>query len=338
MNTSENLLFTTQHLMDPAAVQQLSSVLGEPTDKVQSGLRSVIPTFVSEIISKGSTPEGAREIVEIIDTEKYATGAEEIFGDHYHEVARRLEPETGLNRGLIERIMDMVAPSILKSLGKDVKDQNISPENLSGFLIEQKKVLKGFRPPGSQPPSAFEEKDRKSSWKNRKLPFFAFPVSILVVIFALSFPVLKEKHTVKTITRDISAVHIDSTRASDIAPGVENLAYFLKFGNPDDVPKRFSFRRLAFVIGSTDLSSIGNGELDFVAQTLMRFPRSEIKIQAYIENTGDPEENLLLSENRAMIVREELIGRGVEPSRIKPYGMGPVIGRGQVELIVRRLK
>lgn len=336
MNTSENLFSTTRHLMDPAAIRQLSSVLGEPTDKVQSGLRSVIPTIVSELISKGSTPEGAREIVDLIDTEKFATGAEEIFGTHYHEVAISLEPETGLNRSLIERIMEMVTPSILKSLGKDVKDQNISTENLSGFLIQQKKILKGFGPPGS--PNRLSAISAKTPWYRRKLPFLAFPVSILIIIFALSFPILKEQQTVKTLSRDISAVHIDSTRSADLAPGVENLAYFLKFGNPTDVPKNFSFRKLAFVIGDTELSTIGDGELDFVAQSLIRFPRAEIKIQAYIENTGDPEENLLLSENRAMIVREELIGRGVEPSRIKAYGMGPVIGRGQVELIVRRLK
>lgn len=338
MNTSENLFSTTRHLMDPAAIRQLSSVLGEPTDKVQTGLRSVIPTVVSELISKGSTPEGAREIVEIIDTEKFATGAEDIFGAHYHEVARSLEPETGLNRGLIERIMEMVTPSILKSLGKDVKDQNISTENLSGFLLEQKKVLKGFKPPGSSNRPSPVSDSAKTPWYRKKLPFYAFPLSILIISFALSWPILKEQQTVKTISRDISAVHIDSTRNPDLAPGVENLAYFLKFGNPADVPKTFSFRKLAFVIGDTDLSTIGNGELDFVAHSLMRFPRSEIKIQAYIENTGDPEENLLLSENRAMIVREELIGRGVEPSRIKAYGMGPVIGRGQVELIVRRLR
>jgi outer membrane protein OmpA-like peptidoglycan-associated protein len=71
--------------------------------------------------------------------------------------------------------------------------------------------------------------------------------------------------------------------------------------------------------------------------SLKRYPKSMASVEAYIEDTGDADENLLLSENRAMLVREELIGRGIEPSRVKAEGRGPRQTGNQIYFVINGL-
>ena len=353
MAAIENIFQTTQRFLDPASIQRISSELGEPSDKVQTGLRTVIPTFMSGLISKGSTPEGAEEIVQLVEEENYEGDhvIEDIFGDQYHEVASSLTPATGLSSAFIEKLMTLIAPLIIKSLGKTIKEEKMTAENLSGFLQQQRKVLKrqilsnlkAKNKVTSAIKETIQEKEQDQDIKQKRPADKKRPYGILLAVLVLIMGILAagyfwEDHSVETMTRDISAVHTASTTKESITTGVEELAFFLRTATENDLPKRFSFRNLGFIIGSTDFSSIGDGELDFVAQSLRRFPKALIRIEAYIENTGDPEENLLLSENRAMLVREELIGRGIEPSRVRAEGRGATIGRGQVELVIQRLK
>lgn len=351
MAATENLFQTTQKFLDPVSIQRISFELGESSDKVQEGLRSVIPTFMSGLITKGSTLEGAEEIVHLVNDENLESEKviEDIFGEQYHDVASSLSPTTGFNSAFIERLMEMIAPLILRSLGKTIKEEKMSPENLSGFLKDQRKVLKRHMPSDFKAknniPSAIHNvlRDKNGvkkdeSYRKRKFPLGILFTTIILIAGILAAVYFWEEHSVKNLTRDISAVHTASTTQESLTTGVEELAFFLKNGDQGEVPKRFSFRNLSFVIGSTDFSSFGEGELDFVAQAMKKFPQSTVRIEAYIENTGDPEENLLLSENRAMLVREELIGRGIEPSRVRAEGRGATIGRGQVELVVQSLR
>ncbi len=351
MAATENIFQTSQAFLDPASIQRISAELGEPSDRIQTGLRSVIPTFVSGLITKGSTPEGAEEIVQMVKEDNFESKhvIEDIFGDQYHDVASSLTPTTGLSSAMIEKLMNMIAPLIIRSLGKTIKEERMTAENLSGFLKQQRKVLRG------QVPSSFktrnkisyaiketireQDQDEESTLpRTNKSPYVILLSIFVFIAIILAAGYFWKNHSVKTMTGNISAVHTASTTQEELITGMNELAFFLKNGTESELPKRFSFRNLAFIIGSTDFSSLGNGELDTVARALKMFPRSVVRVEAYIENTGDPEENLLLSENRAMLVREELIGRGIEPSRLRAEGRGPTIGRGQVELVVQRLK
>lgn len=348
MAETDNLFQTTQNLLDPASIQHMSATLGEPSEDIQMGLRSVIPTCMSGLITKGSTPEGAEEIVHLAQEQggNPAELMQELFGDQYHEAAKSLSPESGVSSQLMEKLMSLVAPSILRSLLKTIRDEKMTPEALANFLQRQRRVLKGYIPRDFRAQSRMNASIQKVLRDDEMTPprfgKKKFPL-VLIFFLILAFGVFawlfsREKQTVRTITRNLSDVHTSSTTRESLTTGTEELSDFLKSRDAIGVPKRFTFKEVAFVIGSTDFSHDGTAELDMVAAALKRYPGSVVRVEAYIENTGDPEENLLLSENRAMLIREELLGRGVEPSRVRAEGLGATIGRGQVELVVRQLK
>lgn len=349
MAETDHLFQTTQKFLDPASIQHISAALGEPSEEVQAGLRSVIPTFMSGLITKGSTPEGAEEIVHLAEmtNESGREAVDNIFGDQYHEVADGLSPQTGVSVALLEKLLTIVAPTILSSLLQTIQKEKMTPDNLRNFLQQQKKVLKGYIPHDLKAEEKLttaikstlnDDPTTKIDYKKRKFPFGFIVFILAVIILSFLWFLSRKEQTVTTLTNNISDVHTASTTKESLSTGIVELSAFFQNGDMRDLPKRFTFKEVTFHIGSTDFSSSGTGELDFVASTLKRFPKSVVRIEAYIENTGDPEENLLLSENRAMLVREELIGRGVEPSRVRAEGLGATIGRGQVELVVQRLK
>jgi outer membrane protein OmpA-like peptidoglycan-associated protein len=64
------------------------------------------------------------------------------------------------------------------------------------------------------------------------------------------------------------------------------------------------------------------GEIDRVAQIINKYPSTNIKIAGYTDSVGDESYNLKLSEQRAMAVKNALVARGVDASRIETAGAG----------------
>jgi outer membrane protein OmpA-like peptidoglycan-associated protein len=62
--------------------------------------------------------------------------------------------------------------------------------------------------------------------------------------------------------------------------------------------------------------------LDEAATILLRYPDVQIVIEGYTDNVGSPDFNRFLSELRATAVRDYLIERGIEPSRLVAVGRG----------------
>lgn len=66
MVVNDSLLGVSQNFFSPDIVQKISDAIGQSADKTKAGLRSVIPAFMSGVVDKGSTPDGAATIVDII--------------------------------------------------------------------------------------------------------------------------------------------------------------------------------------------------------------------------------------------------------------------------------
>jgi outer membrane protein OmpA-like peptidoglycan-associated protein len=158
------------------------------------------------------------------------------------------------------------------------------------------------------------------------------PFPIVVILGTLFLAVLlitmaRQLKPIENIKDDIS-----STPESVY---IEDMSSFIRSASSQDLPKTFHFKKLIFATGKTEFGSEGDGELNFLSSFMKRFPSVVISINGHSEETGDSEENILLSENRAMLIREELIGRGVEPSRIKAQGQDSATG---TQLTVQILK
>lgn len=360
MATPDNLFDSTQNFLTPEIINRVSRALHEPEEKVQDGLRTVIPTFLSGLIEKGITIEGAKEIVHMVEEENFDTkipvnlsdkaylskgehAVEDIFGVNYHSVADSLSPATGMSASNVEKMMDMIAPVVMGVIGSKVRNEGLSPHGLSGFLNQQKKVLKGFTPTFSSenlispnvneviaPMNTKQETVKLSHQK--KAPFGLIVSLLSILLIGILLMLSRNVLTVSDMKESLDLVY-RTPATNDILPLTE-LRNFLR--NENKIGERFFFSELYFDPGTTDLSTNGDAELSFVAEQLKSYPQSKIRIVAFMEDTGDQDENLLQSENRAMLVREELIGRGVEPSRIRVFG-GKVRASGpQVEMVVTK--
>jgi K(+)-stimulated pyrophosphate-energized sodium pump len=113
--------------------------------------------------------------------------------------------------------------------------------------------------------------------------------------------------------------------ASIVVPerGVETrLLAFITSSQSPDKTSWFDFDRLLFDTGAASLQPQSDDQLRAVAAILKAYPNAQAKIGGYTDNVGTPADNRRLSEERAVNVRSQLIGMGVEPYRLEAEGYG----------------
>ena len=79
---------------------------------------------------------------------------------------------------------------------------------------------------------------------------------------------------------------------------------------------------VVFKTNSDVLDSSSNTRLDTAAQTLMDNPGVKVIVAGHTDSAGDALYNLSLSEKRAQAVRQYLINKGVNGSRLTARGYG----------------
>jgi outer membrane protein OmpA-like peptidoglycan-associated protein len=83
-------------------------------------------------------------------------------------------------------------------------------------------------------------------------------------------------------------------------------------------------RQIIFATGSEEILPASEPVLVEVADVMLRNPELElIEIQGHTDNSGSPEVNMQLSQQRAEAVRRWLVDHGVEPGRLRAKGYGP---------------
>ena len=76
------------------------------------------------------------------------------------------------------------------------------------------------------------------------------------------------------------------------------------------VPHEYNLRPESFV------------ELDRVVKLMKENPTIEIELSAHTDSRASDEHNLVLSDNRAKSVREYIISKGIDASRMTSIGYG----------------
>src|SRR5689334_21823164 len=65
------LLYNVQSILSPALMEKISQFLGESPNKVVKAIGAAIPAVLAEIVQKGSSRQGADQILSAINSEKY---------------------------------------------------------------------------------------------------------------------------------------------------------------------------------------------------------------------------------------------------------------------------
>ncbi|MCW8344466.1 OmpA family protein [Vibrio sp. ZSDZ65] len=80
--------------------------------------------------------------------------------------------------------------------------------------------------------------------------------------------------------------------------------------------------RVLFDNNSTTIKSVFQNQIRQMADFLKAYPDTTIEIQGYASIVGNPEKNLVLSQNRADAVRQAIINNGISPNRLTIVGFG----------------
>jgi len=87
-------------------------------------------------------------------------------------------------------------------------------------------------------------------------------------------------------------------------------------------PTWFEFDRILFETGSAHLRPESKEQIANIVTILKAYPAVKVKIGGYTDNTGDPQANLKLSQDRATAVQSEIIAGGIASDRIAAEGYG----------------
>ncbi len=93
---------------------------------------------------------------------------------------------------------------------------------------------------------------------------------------------------------------------------------------PDDV-KLLNAQHVRFGLSQDTLSQNYLSYLERVIEALLRYPQLDLIITGHTCNIGNPEKNLLLSEERANYVKASILNRGIEENRILTMGLGDAL-------------
>lgn len=106
--------------------------------------------------------------------------------------------------------------------------------------------------------------------------------------------------------------------------GIENnlLKFIEDKSKAVDKTTWFDFDRLTFETGKSSLKPESAEQLKNIAEILKAFPAVNVKVGGYTDNTGDANDNLKLSADRAAAVKSELIKFGINDSRVESEGYG----------------
>lgn len=90
-----------------------------------------------------------------------------------------------------------------------------------------------------------------------------------------------------------------------------------------ELPKTYTLENIYFDTGKATLKPESTATLQSMSELMLNKKSLEIEISGHTDNVGNDEYNLKLSEDRANAVKNYLVVKGIENSRVKTIGYGP---------------
>jgi peptidoglycan-binding protein ArfA len=86
--------------------------------------------------------------------------------------------------------------------------------------------------------------------------------------------------------------------------------------------EKYTPKNILFVKSKSIMEAGSLVELDQLASMLIDYPVLKVVVEGHTDNVGNAEKNLKLSEERAKVVADYLVSKGVESSRVQSIGFG----------------
>jgi OmpA-OmpF porin, OOP family len=285
-----------------------------------------------------------------------------IFGSNQSQVASAISQQAGLSAGSGLGILKMAAPLVLGYLGKMHSSGSLNVSSLGNMLRAEAPNLQSYLPAGlgnlvsgagataTHAVSAVGAgAAAATSGGSRWLVPLAI-IAALVLAWILFRSMGSPKEAVQSATNaTTSAANTAATAVGNAAssawaalgemvqvklpdgtvlnaPSLGVEARLVKYLNDPSAQvsddKWFDFDRLLFDTGKTSLQPASQEQLNNIAQIMKAYPGVKIRIGGYTDNTGNADQNVKLSQERADNVMAALTTLGVDASRMDAKGYG----------------
>lgn len=237
---------------------------------------------------------------------------------------------SGVKASSASTLLALGAPLVMSLLGKT---QGLNASGLASLLTSQKSSFMSAIPAGlSSLPgisgvlggagtavtSAASTVAAETSGMSKRM----LPLILLVLVAVALLAYWKECGT--SVQNKLAQITLPGGAVISVPEGSLNyqLAQFLANGNSSELPKTFVFDNLNFTTGTTQLTPESVPTVNDLIVILKAYPSAEVQLVGHTDNTGDPEANMKLSQDRANAVRDMLANGGIEASRLSTAGYG----------------
>jgi len=304
----------------------------------------------------GSVLGGGSATTNLLSSGKGLLGS--ILGDKTGGLGDLIASASGISKNAGSSLLGILAPIVMGFLGKILRSQGgFNAKGLMDLLLGQKDFVKAALPSGVTSllgVSNLENLGRQATQgapapAQKTWPWVVVLLACLVIFLlwrncATQAPVQDAAKKVGGQVSDTWAAlgkffskKLPSGIELNIPElGVENklIAFIEDTKRSVDDKTWFTFDRLTFETGKATLKPESQEQLKNIAEILKAYPKVTLKLGGYTDNTGDPQSNLKLSQQRAETVMADLVKLGVDAGRLKAEGYGqehPVADNGTEE-------
>lgn len=279
---------------------------------------------------------------------------ETIFGSKSSDVTNTLSSSLGLSGGTGGSLLKVAAPVVMSLLGKLVKGKGLDISGLASFLLGQKTHIKDHIPDGlmkelgvsdfsklgaslethghEQPQEA--RLQHKPEKKRGGFGKWFWPLLIaLAALYALNMcakkddvkdepgeVILEDETTMTEEPAQDDATGMQAGTTGETADFSTSFREYLDSASRD--PNREFPLTIEFARDSATVTGSSVPDVDALATILQENAGVTIAIEGHTSSEGDETANQQLSQERADAVRQMLVDKGIDGSRITATGMG----------------
>ena len=280
-----------------------------------------------------------------------------LFGSQLNAVENAVAKASGLPLSAGASLMSIAGPATLGYLGQQVSNRGLSASSLGGWLAGEASSLRSLLPSGlgsllaggtamaggaaRRVADDVRNVEPKSGSKGWLIPLLV--LALVAIAWLLmrgcnkvkpapepastqapaAAPVVSKAPVIPALGAFIDRKLADGTVLHIPTNGIENhLIDFIESSKPVDKTTWFDFDRLLFDTNSATLEPSSQEQLSNIDAILKAYPRVHAKIGGYTDNSGDAVANLKLSDDRANNVMHELVGGGIDATRLEAKGYG----------------
>jgi OmpA-OmpF porin, OOP family len=328
---------------DPNSLSQIFDLVTHAPSEVN------VSNLASAVTGSGETSASTTSLLD--SGKKFLSLA---FGANQSSIVDAIGRSAGLRGRSATSLVSMAAPLLMTALARLVRTDRLTPGQLGRVLVNESAGIQNLLPAEMQ--HRFERtvssevtpdlNSRPLSISTVPEPRPSLPAWLLWLLTALLLiPLLLWLFNREHMRQVSQARRVVTERsrlgAADLGEfvvrklpgnvdlnvpqlGVESrlLAFIQDPSKNVDEVTWFDFDRLLFNTDSAQLRPESQEQLRNIAAILTAYPDVHIKVGGYTDNTGDPQSNLKLSQDRADGVVAELISFGIVPERLESQGYG----------------